>query len=129
MSLWTKISVIAAGGALGALSRAGVTELMGYWLGRDFPYGTMAANLLGCLLIGVARGGVETMGWWDINLRNFVFAGFIGSFTTFSTFQADTVSLWGAGERGASFIYMAGSVVLGLLAFTAGWHIVTRLSV
>jgi CrcB protein len=129
MNLWVKIAVVAAGGALGALSRTGLTELCTAWLGEDFPYGTMSANLLGCLFIGMARAGVETMGWWDMSVRNFVFAGFLGAFTTFSTFEADTVTLWGAGEKWLALLYMGGSVVAGLLAFTLGWEIVARFSV
>lgn len=129
MSVWLKIAVVAAGGALGALSRTGMTELMTSWLGEDFPFGTMAVNLLGCLLIGMARAGVETMDWWDMSIRNFVFAGFLGAFTTFSTFEADAVTLWGAGDKWLAVAYLGGSVFLGLLAFLVGWEVVVRMSV
>lgn len=81
---------IAAGGALGALSRYGVSLLMHHWLGRGFPWGTLTANGVGSLLIGffavLLVDRLATGPEW----RALILVGFLGSFTTFSSFSLET---------------------------------------
>ena len=92
------------------------------------PLGTLVVNLAGCLLIGMATAAVDTMGFSRPELRIFVFTGFLGAFTTFSTFEADAFGLWRLGERSLSIAYLLGSVGGGLLCFLVGWFVVERLA-
>lgn len=123
--LLLKIVMVASGGALGALARVGLGTLVAAWLGVA-PLGTLAANLLGCLCMGAARGAVEIYDWGTLAQRTFLFSGFLGAFTTFSTFEADSVTIWQAGYRAMSALYIVGSVLGGLAAFGLGWFITSR---
>lgn len=82
--------LLATAGALGTLSR----YLLSGWtyrvLGERFPWGTLAVNLLGCLLFGfVWSAGVERR-WFSPETRTVILTGFMGAFTTFSTFAFET---------------------------------------
>lgn len=81
---WNCIGITVAGG-LGSLARYGLTELVETWFGKQFPYGTLTVNLVGCLLFGIvwascARGVIGE------NARLILLVGFLGGFTTFSSF-------------------------------------------
>ena len=112
------VLAVAFGGALGALARYGV-GIVAARLGADaFPWGTWAVNLIGCLLAGltvpfVAQPHQDTA-------RLLVVTGFLGAFTTFSTFSLDSLSLWMAGRPGLALANALGSVVLGLGCVAAG---------
>jgi len=121
------VALIAGGGAFGALMRAGVSELVIQRYETMPALGTLAVNVIGCLIIGMARAAVDTMDWGSPATRVFVFTGFLGAFTTFSTFEADTAALWHDGFRVLAATYMIGSVAAGMLAFTIGWFGVGRL--
>ena len=105
---------VALGGALGALSRYGVGWLISQTFDTPFPWGTWAVNLLGCLLIGLA---VPLLARLDpaSRLYPFLVVGFLGSFTTFSTYSLDTLSLWTSGHPGWALLNAVGSVVAGLV--------------
>jgi CrcB protein len=121
------MGLVALGGALGALLRTGISEAVYARAGHDgFAWGTLIVNLTGCLLIGMARAGVETADWGSPELRTIVFAGFLGAFTTFSTFEADAVTLWQTGQRAMAGVYMGLSVAGGLAAFFIGWFVIAR---
>ena len=131
MNLALKIAIVAAGGALGALGRTGLTALVASvessaaLSGKIL--GTMMVNLLGCFLMGIARAGVELVGWGTAQTHAFLFSGFLGAFTTFSTFEANTITLWRDGQRMAATIYMGGSVAGGVLAFLFGWTLLSKI--
>ena len=105
-------------GALGALARYGVGRLL-QGLSAGFPWGTFATNVLGCLLIA-ACGALALR---DVPLAPFlrvdVMTGFIGAFTTFSTFQLEGVMLWESAPARAA-LYLFGSVAAGLVAVWLG---------
>lgn len=126
MNVWVKIGLVALGGALGALARTGISEWIYGRTGHGFAWGTLAVNLLGCLAIGMARAGVETADWGSLELRTLVFSGFLGAFTTFSTFEADAMTMWNAGERVLAGVYLGGSVLGGLIVYALGWYAVAR---
>jgi CrcB protein len=130
MSFAMKFGIIALGGALGALGRTGMTAMVASLVdGMATPgkiVGTMAVNILGCFLMGTARSAVELAGWGTTETHAFLFSGFLGAFTTFSTFEANTITLWREGERLAAGIYMGGSVVGGLAAFLIGWTMLSK---
>jgi CrcB protein len=111
---------IAIGGILGCWARYGMTNLMQAIYGRSFPYATLSINVLACFLIGFIF--VETLERLMISpvLRLGILTGFIGGFSTFSTFAMETVLLAEGGEFWKSALYAVVSIVLGLLATAAG---------
>ena len=117
------ILLVALGGALGAVARYGVALAGLRWGGPGLPWGTWGANALGCLLIGVALPLVR-----DDDARLAGVVGFLGAFTTFSTYSADTVLLWETGRRGLAVANAAGSVLVGLLFVGLGLVIGRRLA-
>ena len=102
------LRLVMAGGALGSAARylTGRAALAAW--GPDFPYGTLAVNLIGGLLMGVLTGVLARMGGSE-SWRLFVGVGILGGFTTFSSFSLDVVTMI---ERGA----LAPAAVYGLLS-------------
>ena len=119
MSVQT-ILTVAAGGALGAVGRFLITSWGGYFFGYGFPFGTVIVNVLGSFALGVLVE-VSALAWSpSAELRAFLVAGVLGAFTTFSTFSLDAVSLWTRGDFLLGGMYMAGSVLFGIIGLLAG---------
>jgi len=111
----TAFLYVALGGALGASARYGLALASLHLFGPNWPVGTWAANLLGCFLIGFAVPLVA------VDRTRLIFVmGFLGAFTTFSTYSADTIAIWEEGRIGLAVVNAVGSVVLGLVAVAAG---------
>ncbi len=111
---------IALGGALGALGRHFVGSLMLHLLGTNFPWGTLAVNIVGSFVMGAL---VETMALaWSPSqeLRALLTVGFLGAFTTFSTFSLDFYVVLQRGEIGLASIYLLASVSLSIGGLIAG---------
>jgi fluoride exporter len=107
-------------GALGALARYGVSVAALRWLGDDFPYGTLCVNLVGCFLLGIiAELTMEDAGLAP-QTRAILGTGFLGAFTTFSTFGVDTYRAMQAGAWGVAASNVAVNVVGGLVLVAAG---------
>ncbi len=86
--------MVGSGGFLGALARYGVSGLvLRYTPFATFPYGTLVVNLLGCLAIGAIAGLADSRQLFGPEFRTFVLIGFLGSFTTFSTFGYETFAM------------------------------------
>ncbi len=105
---------IAFGGAVGAVGRHFVAAQVGHWFGSGFPWGILAVNAVGSLLLGIL---IETMALaWSpgLELRALLTVGVLGAFTTFSTFALDVVLLYERGAFVAALLYVAGSVVLSV---------------
>ncbi len=115
-----QLLAIAGGGALGAVLRFGMSNSIYRLLGRDFPYGTMAVNVFGSLLMGflfilfVERMVVSAE--WRLGLL----VGLLGAFTTFSTFSLETLALFDAGAPFKALLNIIASVVLCLAATWLG---------
>lgn len=108
------------GGVLGTVARyvlAGVTYRA---LGAEFPYGTLAVNLLGCFLVGFFVVLAETKFLLGPNARVLLMIGFCGAFTTFSTYILESANLIRDGETLRALLNLVGSVVLGFVAFRLG---------
>ena len=115
-----QLLAIAGGGALGALLRFGMSNSVYRLLGRDFPYGTMAVNVLGSLLMGFlfvlfVERMVVSEEW-----RSGLLIGLLGAFTTFSTFSFETLALFDAGAPIKALVNIIASVVLCLVATWLG---------
>lgn len=118
--LHLRASLLVGLGAIpGALSRYYMTIWFSQWLGTGFPFGTFAINLSGTLLMGfVATLAVERIIAPDMQLL--IATGFLGSYTTFSTYMLDTSVLLRVGNRMKALFYWAGSVVLGGICLEIG---------
>jgi fluoride exporter len=98
--------------------------------GITFPWGTLAVNVAGSLLMGalaawlVFKAGVE----WSVGARLFAATGILGGFTTFSAFSLDAVLLWERGAPVLAFFYVAGSVLGSIGAAAAGLVMVRALA-
>lgn len=119
MPAWQSIAVLSLGGVLGVNAR--------YWLGvavlrvtsHPFPWATGLINVLGSF--GIGLGAALLAGHSPHSpARLFTLTGFLGGFTTFSTFSLEVVGLWKGGDRGPAMAYALGSVVLGCAAVVAG---------
>lgn len=113
----SQLLYVAAGGAIGASARYLTVMVFARWFSPLFPYGTLAVNALGSLLIGICAGLLIkehlSQGMWM-----FLVVGILGGFTTFSSFSFEVVSLIERGQAFSAFGYVAASLILGIgLAF------------
>ena len=111
---------VLAGGALGALARAGVEEALPARPG-GWPWATFMVNIVGALLLGWVTTRLTEMAAPARYVRFLVGTGFCGALTTFSTFGYETIRLSQEGEAAAAVVNVAGSVAAGLTAAALGW--------
>ncbi|HHH13532.1 MAG TPA: fluoride efflux transporter CrcB [Thiolapillus brandeum] len=111
---------IALGGAAGALMRYWVSTAVYAWLGRGFPWGTLAVNVAGSLAMGVLYILLLERLTTGPEIRAFLLIGFLGAFTTFSTFSIETFNLIEQAEIGKALLNMGVSVLVCLLAAWGG---------
>ena len=122
------ILAIAAGGAFGAVARHFVNNQITHWLGDEFPWGILVANVAGSFAMGVLA---ETMALaWSPSqeLRAFMIVGVLGAFTTFSTFSLQVVLLYERGQMLLAASYAASSVVLAVGGLFAGLALVRAIA-
>jgi CrcB protein len=118
-----KMLLVMAGGSIGALSRYAVSLWAARFLGTRFPWGTLAVNLSGCFLIGLAFALAERgLSIMNPSMRLFFITGYLGALTTFSTFGLETVNslregtyLVAVSNILANNIIGAALVILGML--------------
>jgi CrcB protein len=114
---------IALGGALGALARYGVANALGALLGRTFPWGTLAVNVAGSAAMGVlfvlVVGNEAVRREWE----SVATVGFLGAFTTFSTFSLETVLLLQGGRAGVALAYAGASLGACVAGCAAGMRL------
>lgn len=104
----SKLFFIAAAGALGTLARYGLAGAVQNAAGTMFPWGTAAVNLAGCLLFGLIVAVVEDRFAVSGETRMILLTGFLGAFTTFSTFVFETEQLL----EGSQWAFAAGNLAL-----------------
>jgi len=117
-----KLLIIGFGGFLGSVLRYIVSGSVYIVIGKsDFPYGTIVVNVVGCLLIGFFSGVSESRQLFNPATRLFIFVGFLGGFTTFSTFGYEVFSFMRDGQILSSLtnillhlIFSLGAVWLGI---------------
>ena len=114
------LMAVGTGGALGAILRYWVSNGVHSLVGRDFPYGTLAVNVIGSLAMGfLSIWLVDRMGA-SLVWRIFILAGVLGGFTTFSAFSMETFSLLAQGAYLRSLANVMLSVIVCLVAAGAG---------
>ena len=120
MGPFTGYLIVFFAGGFGSALRHGVNRFS-YAVSPNFPAGTMCVNILGCFLMGVFTAWFAYRGE-DIspNAKLMLTTGLLGGFTTFSAFSLDAAMLWQRGETLNAILYVAGSVVISLIAVFAG---------
>ncbi|XSG84194.1 MAG: fluoride efflux transporter CrcB [Methylohalobius sp. ZOD2] len=112
---------IALGGATGALLRFSISGAVYRWLGRGFPHGTLTVNLIGSFLLGFLADPLLQLPPSSFPWRAAAATGFLGAFTTFSTFALETVYLIEQGRVLRAFGNLSISIGLGLAAAWTGF--------
>ena len=113
--------LIALFGAFGTVARFSVVQITPKIFQSTFPIGTLVVNLLGCFLIGLFSGILDTKFISiDENFKNYITIGFLGGFTTFSSFSQDFFNLVNNSNYLLAFFYIFISVFFGLLMFYLG---------
>ncbi len=115
---------VALGGALGSAARYGVNVWSGRAFGTEFPWHTIAVNIIGCFTMGLLVGAMALRLNVSNDLRAFLTTGILGGFTTFSAFSLDFALLVERKAYGLAGAYAAGSVLASLLAVFAGLYLV-----
>lgn len=118
---------VAFGGALGAMSRYWVYNAFLGWTENKFPYATLIINILGSFLIGIAFVLITERVQIGPEWRGIITVGFLGAFTTFSTFSMDTLGLVEQGQYGAALVYILSSVVVCIVVAWLGLSIAREL--
>jgi CrcB protein len=111
---------IAFGGSLGAVCRYWISASTNRWLGDGFPYGTLTVNVIGSIVIGFLTILLADRLSVSNEVRLGLIVGFLGAFTTFSTFALDTVYLIDNGAILKAVTYSLVSVVLSVVGVWAG---------
>ncbi len=122
-----RLLAIAGAGALGALARYGLSGLVQRWSGSNFPAGTLTVNLVGCFLLGLLATLAAERWTLSPTSRAAVLIGFLGAFTTFSTFSWETLALLRGGDVPRALLNVAASLGLGLVAAWGGYVLASRL--
>ncbi len=113
------VLLIGSGSFIGGISRYLISQFIHSRFLSAFPFGTMAVNIIGCLLIGLVYGISEKSNMTQ-ELRLFLATGILGGFTTFSAFSNETVGMLRDGQFLFASVYVSASVILGIAATFIG---------
>lgn len=116
------IFLIGLGGAIGSIFRYGVGVLVKKYLQSDFPVATFTVNLIGSFIIGILFGILSKTDQ-ETSLKLFLITGVCGGFTTFSAFSLENMRLIQNGNTGLALLYIASSILLGILMVGLGMHL------
>ena len=115
-----KYLLIAVGGALGSVARFWVGSTISGRIGTKFPYGTFVINITACVIIGFTLTYMGKRAGLNPAWRYLIPVGFIGAYSTFSTYEWETLSTLRSGAFAMGALYAVGSLILGLAAVWAG---------
>jgi CrcB protein len=122
MNHMLKLLLIALGGAAGTLARYGTgVALHRFGTRVGFPIGTLTVNLLGCLMIGFLGGAFLQRASVRPELQLMLTVGFLGGYTTFSTFGLETANMLMEGRYARAIAYLVVSNVVGIAMVVAGY--------
>ena len=117
----SKLFLIGLAGFIGTLSRYWMSGVIAKRYGETFPMGTLVVNLLGCFLVGLFFYLLEERFLVNQTLRTIILMGFLGGFTTFSSFGLQTFTLLQDGEFGLALLNLSLANFLGLVLVWAGY--------
>lgn len=113
--------LVSVGSFFGGGLRYLVSKAVQGWAAASFPFGTLAVNVIGCLLLGFLSGlAVREGSLWNPHVRLLLTTGFCGGFTTFSTFMNESSALMKDGSYTMMAVYLFGSLAIGFAAVLAG---------
>lgn len=115
-----KLMLIGLAGAFGAVARYTLGGLVQRYTGATFPWGTFVVNVIGAFLFGLIWSLVEQRLVISVEARVIILSGFLGAFTTFSSFMFESGSLIGEAQWGLAALNIGGQIVLGLAAMFLG---------
>jgi CrcB protein len=115
-----KYLLIALGGALGSMARYAVNTGISGRMGIRFPYGTLMINISACLIIGLSLEILNRHSNVNPAFRYLIPIGFIGAYSTFSTFEWEIFSSLNSGAFWIALVYVATSLIFGLVAVALG---------
>jgi fluoride exporter len=115
-----KYLMVGVGGCFGSILRFWVGSYIGSRMGTRFPYGTLVINISGSFLVGLVFAVLTAKTSWSPNWRYLIPIGFIGGFTTFSSFEYETLRTIQDGQFGLGLLYVALSVGVGFVAVWGG---------
>ena len=110
---------VAIGGALGSIARYALSTWIFDVSSHKFPYATLAVNVLGSFVMGILFVIFVEKAALPTEMRSLLMIGFLGAFTTFSTFSLDALGLWQNGHIFMSLVYMLATVILCLIAISS----------
>jgi CrcB protein len=117
----SRLFLIGVAGFIGTIGRYWLSDVIAKRYGETFPFGTLVVNLTGCFLAGLLFYLLQERFVVSPTARTVVFVGFLGGFTTFSSFGLQTFSLLQNGEFGLATLYLTASNFVGLLLVWAGY--------
>lgn len=112
--------LVGLGGGIGSVFRYLTSVVVNRHFQTIFPWATLIANVLGCLIIGLLLGFIERHQLTNPGLKYFFITGFCGGYTTFSSFASENMSLFQSQNTGIAFLYIAASILTGLFAVWLG---------
>jgi CrcB protein len=115
-----KYLLVGIGGGLGSILRLWLGSYIGGKMGTRFPYGTLVVNITGSFLLGLVFALLTVKTEWSPNWQYLIPIGLIGGYTTFSGFELETLRSIRDGQTGIALLYVATSVVFGLVAVWGG---------
>jgi CrcB protein len=125
---WVRVLVLSVGGVLGVNARYWLGFWMNRWVSAQFPWATFSINVSGSFAIGFLTMALAR--WLPHpNMRLLILVGFLGGYTTFSTFAFESLTLWERGEIGLSLANMIGSIAAGFVAVALGVGLARSLTI
>jgi fluoride exporter len=115
-----KYVIVGVGGCLGSILRFWLGSYIGSKMGTRFPYGTFVINVTGSFLIGLILALLTAKTQWSPNWRYLIPIGFLGGYTTFSSFEYETLRTIQDGQIALALLYVGASVVFGFVAVWGG---------
>lgn len=119
----SKILLLCLAGGLGSLSRYTLAGVIQRLLGAGFPLGTFVVNILGCFLFGLVWGAFEDRLALPPESRTIILTGFMGAFTTFSTFIFESVNLLATSQFFYAIANLTGQIIIGIILLWLGLYL------
>jgi len=119
-----KLLILALAGGLGTLTRYGTGVLVSYWAkDTNFPWAIFTVNMIGCLLFGIVFSFTESKTEWPEEIRLYALVGFMGAFTTYSTFAFQSAAFIKESQWGLALANVLSQNILGILCVFAGLYL------